>query len=100
MTISMLGWVATSVFAASYFFREASALKRIQAVAACLWIIYGVAIGALPVVVANVIVAGAAIYSSLRPRKALSGVPIKRSREPKLPVVGSSVADERESGIA
>ena len=78
MTISMLGWVATCVFAASYFFREASALRRIQAVAACLWIIYGVAIGALPVVVANVIVAGAAIYSSLRPRGALSGESSKR----------------------
>jgi hypothetical protein len=68
MTITMLGWIATCVFAASYFFREASALKKIQAVAAGLWIIYGVAIGALPVVGANVIVAGAAIYSSLRPR--------------------------------
>jgi hypothetical protein len=100
MTISMLGWVATSVFAASYFFREASALKRIQAVAACLWIIYGVAIGALPVVVANVIVAGAAIYSSLWPHRALSGEPTKRIQEANLPVVRRSVADERESGIA
>jgi hypothetical protein len=73
MTISMLGWVATCVFSASYFFREASALRKIQAVAACLWIIYGVAMGAVPVVVANLIVAGAALYSSLRPRKALGG---------------------------
>jgi hypothetical protein len=73
MTISMLGWVATCVFAASYFFREASALKKIQAIAACLWIIYGFAIGAVPVVVANMIVAGAALYSSLRRPTALDG---------------------------
>jgi hypothetical protein len=80
MTINILGWVATCVFAASYFFREASALRKIQAVAACLWIIYGVAIGAVPVVVANLIVAGAALYSSLRPRKPLV---VRRPRESK-----------------
>jgi hypothetical protein len=94
MTINILGWVATCVFAASYFFREASALRRIQAVAACLWIIYGVAIGAVPVVVANLIVAGAALYSSLRPRKPLCGASTARIQEPTL-----AVAEERESGI-
>jgi hypothetical protein len=31
-----------------------------------LWVIYGIAIGALPVVVANVIVAAAAVWSSFR----------------------------------
>jgi hypothetical protein len=94
MTINILGWVATCVFAASYFFREASALRKIQAVAACLWIIYGVAIGAVPVVVANLIVAGAALYSSLRPRKPLGGASTARIQEPTL-----AVAEERESGI-
>jgi hypothetical protein len=95
MTISMLGWVATCVFAASYFFREASALRKIQAVAACLWIIYGVAIGAVPVVVANVIVAGAALYSSLWGRKTPGGAVSARIQEPTL-----SVPEEPESGIA
>ena len=38
----------------------------IQAVAACLWIAYGVTIGAPPVVIANVIVAVAALYSLWR----------------------------------
>jgi hypothetical protein len=66
MTISLLGWVATGVFATSYLFRRAETLTRIQAAAACLWIIYGIAIGAVPVVVANLIVAGAALYSSFR----------------------------------
>jgi hypothetical protein len=55
-----------SVFAISYFFRRPATLRKIQAFATCLWIMYGVAIGALPVIVANVIVAGAAVYSSLR----------------------------------
>ena len=39
-------------------------LRRIQAGAALLWVIYGVAIDAAPVIVANLIVAAAALYSS------------------------------------
>jgi hypothetical protein len=66
MNISMIGWVATAVFAISYFFRRPATLRKIQAFAACLWIMYGIAIGALPVIVANVIVAGSALYSSFR----------------------------------
>ena len=66
MTAGLLGWVATTVFATSYLFRQAAVLRRIQGAAACLWIIYGVATGAAPVVAANLIVAAAAIYSSLR----------------------------------
>jgi hypothetical protein len=63
---NMIGWVATAVFAISYFFRRPATLRKIQAFAACLWIMYGIAIGALPVIFANVIVAGAALYSSFR----------------------------------
>jgi len=59
----VVGWVATATFAVSYFFRQAAALRRVQAAAACLWIVYGVEIRALPVVIANVIVAAAALYS-------------------------------------
>jgi uncharacterized protein with PQ loop repeat len=40
------------------------ALRRVQATAAVLWIVYGVLIHALPVVVANAIVASVALYSS------------------------------------
>ncbi len=72
MTIALLGWLATAVFAASYFFRRASTLTKIQAAAACLWIVYGVKIGAVPVVVANLIVAGAALYSSFRSQELAS----------------------------
>ena len=64
--LEAIGWVATAVFSASYFFRQASALRRIQAGAACLWIAYGLAIHARPVVIANLIVAVAALYSAYR----------------------------------
>ena len=37
---------------------------KIQAGAALLWVAYGFLIGAMPVVVANMIVAAAAVYSS------------------------------------
>ena len=41
-------------------------LRRIQAAAACLWVLYGIAIHSAPVIVANVIVGTVAIYTSLR----------------------------------
>jgi len=61
-----IGWVATATFASSYFFQRPAVLRRIQALAAVLWIGYGVIIHALPVIVANVVVAAVAIFSSLR----------------------------------
>lgn len=66
MKAAWIGWVATAVFATSYFVPSVSMLKKIQAAAACLWILYGVNIGAIPVIVANVIVAGAALFSTFR----------------------------------
>ena len=69
MSLSLIGWLATAVFASSYLFRQPLMLRRIQAGAACLWVIYGVAIDAVPVVVANLIVAGAALYSSFAQRE-------------------------------
>ena len=63
--LSWIGWIATAVFSTSYFFKGASTLRWIQAGAALLWVTYGLLIHAMPVVVANVIVAAAAVYSSL-----------------------------------
>ena len=68
--LEAIGWVATAVFSASYFFRQPTALRRIQAAAACLWIAYGLAIHAMPVVIANAIVAVAALYSAYGGRRA------------------------------
>jgi hypothetical protein len=64
--LDTIGWVATAVFSTSYFFRRPASLRRIQAAAACLWIIYGIALHAFPVIAANVIVAAAALVSSVR----------------------------------
>ena len=61
-----IGWVATAVFSTSYLFQHPAALRRIQAAAAMLWVVYGFAIGAMPVVAANLIVAAAAVWSSFR----------------------------------
>ena len=66
MWLNVIGWTATAVFSSSYFLKEAATLRRIQAAAAALWVLYGVAIHSAPVVVANLIVGIAAIYTSLR----------------------------------
>jgi hypothetical protein len=66
MSLVWIGWVATAVFASSYLCREAATLRRVQAAAAVLWVVYGVLIQAAPVIVANLIVAGVALVSSLR----------------------------------
>jgi hypothetical protein len=55
--LSWVGWVATAIFAGSYLCRREATLRRVQAAAAVLWLIYGLLIHALPVVVANAIVA-------------------------------------------
>jgi hypothetical protein len=59
-----IGWVATAVFAGSYFCKQAATLRRLQALAALMWIGYGLIIEAAPVVAANSVVAALAIYSS------------------------------------
>jgi uncharacterized protein with PQ loop repeat len=64
--LNVIGWTATAVFSSSYFFKHASTLRWIQAAAASLWVLYGVLIHSAPVVVANLIVGIAAIYTSLR----------------------------------
>jgi hypothetical protein len=60
----LVGWAATAVFGASYFFREPRTLRLVQAAGALTWLAYGVALRAAPVIVANVIVAGLALWSA------------------------------------
>ena len=64
MKFELIGWIATAVFASSYLWKQPQTLRRIQAIAAVLWVIYGVIIQAMPVIVANLIVAGAACWTS------------------------------------
>jgi hypothetical protein len=66
MKLSWIGWVATAVFASSYLFKHPIVLRKVQAGAAILWVIYGLMIKASPVVVANLLVASMALYSSIR----------------------------------
>ena len=65
-----IGWLATATFASSYFSKHPATLRRIQAMAALLWMSYGVLIHAVPIIVANLIVAALAVFSSFRPAPA------------------------------
>ena len=61
-----IGWVATALFASSYFFKTSRGMRRVQAVAALVWVTYGFLMSAVPIIVANVIVAVLAVYSDLK----------------------------------
>ena len=63
-----LGWIATAVFVSSYFFKRPALLRAAQMAGAALWIVYGVMLGAIPVVVANGLVFAAAAWTMLRAR--------------------------------
>lgn len=67
--VDLLGWVATIIFAASYFTKNSVRLRMIQAFAALLWISYGIVIGSLPVIISNLLVASLAVYSSFTRNK-------------------------------
>jgi hypothetical protein len=62
--LDAIGWAATAVFASSYFFSAPAKLRFVQALAAAMWVAYGVMLGAKPVIAANLIVACAAGYTS------------------------------------
>ena len=61
-----LGWLATTVFVASYFFKRAALLRLAQMAGAVLWIVYGWLIGSIPVVAANGLVFAAAAWTLAR----------------------------------
>jgi hypothetical protein len=71
-----IGWLATAAFASSYFFKSTRALRYVQALAAGLWIIYGLLLHAYPVVASNLVIAVLAAWSAwlgLRPEPAKMG---------------------------
>jgi hypothetical protein len=63
-----IGWLATALFVTSYFAASRRVLLALQFVAALLWLGYGVLLRAPPVVVANLLVAGAAAFNAVRGR--------------------------------
>ena len=81
--IAYLGWAATAVFTASYFFARPAALRRVQMVGALMWVAYGALIGALPVVAANALVFTAAAWTAARERARLSTGPALRDPGPR-----------------
>jgi hypothetical protein len=66
VAIDYLGWAATAIFVASYFFARPSLLRGAQMFGAILWVTYGVVIKASPVIVANVLVFSAAAWTMFR----------------------------------
>ena len=68
MMLDWIGWLATGLFAVSYLFKRTAALRGIQALAASVWIGYGIVINARPVIVANLVVVVMATYSLWRDR--------------------------------
>ena len=64
--VQCLGWAATGVFVASYFFVRPSLLRGVQMLGALLWVTYGLLINASPVIVANLLVFSAAAWTAFR----------------------------------
>jgi hypothetical protein len=79
--IEMLGWAATTVFVASYFFSRPSLLRGAQMAGALLWTSYGVMINSTPVIVANVLVFSAAAWTMFRKAPAQPSVPLPSTGE-------------------
>lgn len=65
-----IGWMATAVFVASYFFPKPMMLRGLQMLGAALWMIFGLLIASKPVIVANVLVFAAAGWTLVRDRAA------------------------------
>lgn len=65
---NLVGWAATAVFVASYFFPKPSALRLVQMAGAALWLAFGLLIASKPVIVCNTLVFAAAAWTLVRAR--------------------------------
>lgn len=70
-----VGWTATAVFVASYFFSKPALLRLLQMLGALLWMAFGVLIASKPVIASNVLVFAAAGWTLVRQRAAHAAVP-------------------------
>ena len=68
-----VGWAATTVFVASYFFSKPTMLRGLQMLGAALWMAFGVLIASKPVIAANVLVFAAAGWTLFRGRGSGAG---------------------------
>lgn len=64
-----IGWMATAVFVASYFFSKSAMLRGLQMLGAALWMTFGLLIASKPVIVANLLVFAAAGWTLVRDRR-------------------------------
>ncbi|MDE2262850.1 MAG: hypothetical protein KGL45_10030 [Gammaproteobacteria bacterium] len=64
-----MGWIATAVFVASYFFSRPAVLRGLQMLGAALWIAFGVLIASKPVIASNILVFSAAAWTLVRRRE-------------------------------
>jgi hypothetical protein len=61
--VDWIGWLATATFTSSYFCKRARLLRVVQAVAAMLWLTYGILIHSHPVIGANILAAAGALLT-------------------------------------
>jgi hypothetical protein len=61
-----VGWIATAVFVASYFFSKPAMLRGLQMLGALFWMTFGILIASKPVIVSNVLVFAAAGWTLFR----------------------------------
>ncbi|MGH8181746.1 MAG: hypothetical protein ACRETR_12295 [Steroidobacteraceae bacterium] len=61
-----VGWTATAVFVASYFFSKPAMLRGLQMLGAVLWMVFGVLIASKPVIASNILVFAAAAWTLFR----------------------------------
>jgi hypothetical protein len=64
VVVEVLGWAATATFVGSYLARRAETLIRVQIAGALMWALYGVLVRSAPVIVANLLVVGAAAWKA------------------------------------
>lgn len=77
MSLDWLGWLASAIFITSYLFKQQRHLRMVQASAALVWIAYGWAIGATPILVSNCVVAVVAIGSIVIRRSGDAGAALR-----------------------
>jgi hypothetical protein len=73
--VDTIGWVATAVFASSYFFQRPDMLRGVQMLGATMWIVYGVLLAAPPVIAANALLIGVAAWTVYRSRRGAKDEP-------------------------
>jgi hypothetical protein len=77
-----IGWAATALFLASYSCKDQRKLRLTQAAAALLWVGYGAILHAVPIVVANLLVAAVAVYSTASRSRSASEPDLSRISSP------------------